>query len=132
MEPTRRHTDPAVQAEVTSIYRLFTRLFSLVSSAAESFLAHISDTAAHQDFLSTAVGITLGTQTVVKVTSACTITLPTAVGKTGRQYSIDNSSAGTVTVVPTGAEKIEGESSQVMTGDACMTVYSDGSGWRIL
>lgn len=130
MDPTRRHVNPAVQAEVNSIYQLLTRLFSLASSAAESFLAHVSDTAPHQDFLSTAVGVTLGVQTIVKVTAACTITLPTAVGKIGRRYSIDNSSGGTVTVVPTGVERIEGEVSQTMIGDACMTVYSDGVGWR--
>lgn len=69
---------------------------------------------------------------IVKVTAAgVTITLPTAVGNTGREFMIDNASAGDVTVVGNGAETIEDEATQTLLPNSGMYVYSDGVGWRI-
>lgn len=79
----------------------------------------------------TAVGLTLSSQTILKVTAACTIVVPTAVGVTGRVYVIDSAHTGTTTVSPTGGETIEGETTQTMVGGGAMTLYSDGSNWRI-
>lgn len=78
----------------------------------------------------TAVDTTIATD-ILTVTAACTITIPTAVGRTGDEYTIDNSHAGDTTVIPTGAETIEDEVSQTLTGDAAMALYSDGTNWRI-
>lgn len=82
-------------------------------------------------YTSISTNTVLSTQDIVKITAAITVTLPTAVGASGRIYVLDNAHTGTTTVNPTGAEKIEGESSQTITGNACMVVYSDGVGWRI-
>lgn len=83
-------------------------------------------------FVTKAVDYTLdAADKVVKVTAACTITVPTSVGVTGKVYIIDNEHAGQTSVVPTGAETIEGETSQILYGSACMQLYSDGVNWRI-
>jgi hypothetical protein len=67
---------------------------------------------------------------IVKVVGSVTITLPSAVGITGKVYSID-STTGNVTVDPAGSETIEGETSQVVPANCCMSIYSDGANWRI-
>lgn len=80
----------------------------------------------------TAVALTLdATHRHVEVTAAVTITLPTAVGIAGKDYIIDSNHAGDTTVVPNGSETIEGETSQTVPTQSSMTVYSDGSNWRI-
>lgn len=80
----------------------------------------------------TAVDLTLDTtHRHVEATAAVTITLPTAVGITGKDYIIDSNHAGSTTVAPTGSETIEGETSQAVPSQSSMTVYSDGTNWRI-
>jgi hypothetical protein len=75
----------------------------------------------------------LSTDRIVKVTaSAVTITLPTAVGNTGREFNIDNSATGAITVNTTSSQTIEDELSQVIPADSAMTVYSDGVNYRII
>ena len=82
-------------------------------------------------FRSTAIGTTLlVTDEILEVTAAVTVVVPTAVGVAGKVYRIDSNQAGTVTVNPTGAQTIEGETSQTMLGQACMVLYSDGANWR--
>jgi hypothetical protein len=89
-------------------------------------------TKGYQVYRTTAVGLTLAaTDEVMQVTAICTIVVPTAVGVAGKPYKIDNNHAGAATVNPTGAETIEGEVTQVLTGQCCMDIYSDGVGWRI-
>ncbi len=68
---------------------------------------------------------------IVKVTGAATITLPTAVGVTGRKYHIDNASGGPITVDTTSSQTINGSLTQAIQPDSAMVVYSDGSNWRI-
>lgn len=68
---------------------------------------------------------------VVKVTAAATLCLPTAVGRTGKEYRIDNAHTGNTTIVTNGVETIEGETMQTLSGECCMVVYSDGINWRI-
>jgi len=69
---------------------------------------------------------------IVKVTVAGkVITLPTAVGNTGREFVIDNASNGEITLDGAGAEEIEGEITQTLPPDSAIHVYSDGAGWRI-
>jgi hypothetical protein len=81
---------------------------------------------------STGVNLTLSTQNIVKITAAVTITVPTAVGVAGRVYVLDNAHAGVTTVNPSGAETIEGETSQTLTGQCCLSIHSDGVGWRFM
>jgi hypothetical protein len=67
--------------------------------------------------------------------AARTITLPTAVGITGRHYIIrkSDSSANAVTVDGDGSETINGALTHVMTAQyQTVSIMSDGAGWMIL
>ena len=66
--------------------------------------------------------------------AAITITLPTAVGDTGKTYYIKNIHAtGIVTIDPNGAETIDGNAKTfVLTQNSNITFCSDNVGWRIL
>jgi hypothetical protein len=67
------------------------------------------------------------------VTAAATITLPTAVGVTGRMYNVKASTGSTVTVATTSAQTIDGSSTYVFaTQNNAITVLSDGSNWFII
>lgn len=63
-----------------------------------------------------------------------TVTLPSATITTGQVYNIKNSAsaASTVTVVPSGAQTIEGETQQFLYQGNCMTVQSTGAAWIII
>ena len=74
----------------------------------------------------------LNTDHFIEVTAAGkTLTLPTAVGQTGRVFEIDNSSAGSITVICTGAETIWGQATQEIPSQSCMSVYSNGANYRV-
>lgn len=75
----------------------------------------------------------LNTDRIIKITaSGFTITLPTAVGNTGREFNIDNASTGDITVNTTSSQTIEGELTQIVNSNNAMTVYSDGVNFRII
>lgn len=75
---------------------------------------------------------TLITDRIIKVlTSGKTITLITAVGNSGKEYVIDNASAGNITLEGNLSETIEGELNQAIPMNCAIHVYSDGSNWRI-
>ena len=66
---------------------------------------------------------------------AITITLPTAVGNTGKIYTIkkNDSSTNTVTVDANAAETIDGTLTKIITTQyTSMTIISDGSNWLII
>ncbi len=94
-------------------------------------LAKVSTTT-YLPFTSTAVSLLLTTShTLVSVTNpTAVITLPSAVGISGKWYSIDNSSTGNVSVLPNGVETIESETSQLVLPDSAMNIYSNGANWR--
>lgn len=71
---------------------------------------------------------------IIEVTAAgVTVTLPTAIVATaGFRYVIDNSSHGNVNVVGQGGETIQGASAQTIPTQSSMTVYTNGTGWRIV
>ena len=61
-----------------------------------------------------------------------TVTLPTAVGITGRQYVIKNSGAGVITVDGNAAETIDGAADATLaTQYDSITLASDGANWVI-
>lgn len=68
----------------------------------------------------------------VIVTNTATITLPTAVGITGREYNIINGMVGigTVTISTTGGQTIRGDASLEMYDRGSVVVISDGSNWE--
>lgn len=87
-----------------------------------------------QNFTSTAIDYTaLVTDRIIEVTGASkTVTLPTAnVTNVGYEYKIDNSSSGAIFVVGEGGETIQGEATQTLPPNSCMSVYANGTVWRI-
>lgn len=69
---------------------------------------------------------------LINVTSGSpTITLPTAVGVSGREYCVKNSGTGTVTVEGDGSETIDGSLNKSFGQYTSITVVSDGSNWVI-
>jgi hypothetical protein len=86
-----------------------------------------------QNYTSTAIDyLATITDRIVAVTaSGKTVTLPTAaLSKVGYEFKIDNTSNGNITVVGQGGELIQGELSQSIPPNSCMTIYSNGIGWR--
>jgi len=61
-----------------------------------------------------------------------TITLPTAVGITGRTYVIKNSGTGVTSVIGTSSQTIDGETTQTLNQYDSMTVVSNGANWIII
>lgn len=64
-------------------------------------------------------------------TSGITITLLTAVGRAGKEYGIDNSSGGNITVNTTSSQTINDELTQIIPPNSNMKVASNGTNWRI-
>ena len=63
-----------------------------------------------------------------------TLTLPTAVGITGKVFTVKrNYSGGSTTVIPTGSETIDGGTSfELSTDGESFGFVSDGSNWHII
>jgi hypothetical protein len=61
-----------------------------------------------------------------------TVSLPTAVGITGKVYIIKNSGSGLITIDPNGSQTIDGATTYVMGGAESVQVISTGSNWITL
>jgi hypothetical protein len=61
-----------------------------------------------------------------------TITLPTAVGISGKQYIIKNSGNGVVTLNTLSSQTIDVSTSLTLTQNDTVEVISDGSNWKIV
>lgn len=98
------------------------------TSVAPSSLSVVSKT-------STYAILTTDNVILVDGTSAFTVTLPTAVGVTGKAYTIkrtDQTLANAVTIATTSAQTIDGITTRkLMTQNESFTVISDGSNWFI-
>lgn len=60
-----------------------------------------------------------------------TATLPTAVGCTGRIYTVKNSGTGLITVATTSSQTIDGVTTQTLIQYASIMVQSNGASWII-
>lgn len=58
-----------------------------------------------------------------------TLTLPTAVGVTGKEYKMRNSGAGNITIATTSSQTINGTTPPTLTAGQTLIVYSDGANW---
>ena len=76
--------------------------------------------------------ITSSDWTIDCTTGTFTITLPTAVGISGRYYNIKNSGNGLITVATTSSQTIDGELTQLLGNKDSMTVQSTGTNWIII
>lgn len=72
------------------------------------------------------------TDCVINCTGTWTLTLPTAVGVSGRFYYIKNSGVGVITMAGTGGQTFDGVASPTVAAGASLTVCSDGANWLIL
>jgi hypothetical protein len=61
-----------------------------------------------------------------------TVTLPTAVGVTGQEYSIKNSGTGTITVATNSAQTIDGNLTQTLMQWDNLQVMSNGANWMVI
>ena len=61
-----------------------------------------------------------------------TVTLPSAVGISGRSYVIKNLGTGLITVDPDGSETIDGNLTMILQNGDGMHITSDGSEWVIV
>jgi len=61
-----------------------------------------------------------------------TVTLPTAVGITGKSFTIKNSGTGVITIDADGTETIDGSLTQSLNQYHSRTVISDGTNWIII
>jgi len=61
-----------------------------------------------------------------------TITLPTSVGISGKQYIIKNSGNGVITINTTSSQTIDGDLTISLTQNDTVEVISDGSNWKIV
>jgi len=87
-----------------------------------------------QSYVATAIDYSaLVTDRIIEVTGAAkTITLPTAnVTNVGYEYKIDNSSSGSIFVVGQGGETIQGQVTQTIPPNSCLSIYANGTAWRI-
>lgn len=62
-------------------------------------------------------------------TGSFTVTLPTAVGISGRAYTIRNSGAGTITLATTSSQTIDGSAPSTLSASSKITVASTGTNW---
>jgi len=75
----------------------------------------------------------LATDYVVDCTAnSFTVTLPTAVGITGRQYIIKNSGTGTIVVDANTTQTIDGQLTQTLNQYDSLTIVSNGANWLIV
>ena len=77
-------------------------------------------------------GITDGDYTIDCTANTFNVTLPTAVGKTGRIFNIKNSGTGTITVLTTSSQTIDGASSFTLIPQLSITVQSTGNNYIII
>ena len=70
---------------------------------------------------------------VINCTSGTyTITLPTAVSQAGREFVINNSGSGVITVDGAGSETVAGAATQALSGRGRLRIVSDGSNWVVI
>ena len=70
---------------------------------------------------------------VINCTSGTyTVTLPTAVSQAGREFVINNSGSGVITVGGAGSETVAGAATQALSGRGRLRIVSDGANWVVL
>lgn len=103
---------------------------SYVSDSGETLVGPISTAIVAKSSAFTAAG----TSSTILVSGATSITLPTAAGITGRQYTIKKTDSGTTsTIATTSSQTIDGATSIAMaTQYEAVTVQSDGANWWVI
>ena len=73
-------------------------------------------------------------QVTVTDANTFTVTLPTAVGITGRIYNVKNSGTGVITIATTSSQTVDGYASGTITLNQydALNVQSNGANWIII
>lgn len=79
----------------------------------------------------TTAGSVTGTDYIYFVSAAVTVTLPTAVSNTN-QYTIKNTSTGTVTIATTSGQLIDGSTPITLIANQSVNIISDNTNWQII
>lgn len=109
---------------VNSSFDVSTRRLQVTSSGSGQVLPYVAKTATY------AVGVN---DYVIEATSGTfTVTLPTAIGITGRIYVVKNTGAGTITVATTGGQTIDGGATVSLTQNLFTMVQSNGANWIVI
>lgn len=75
----------------------------------------------------------LATDSTINCTAnTFTVTLPTAIGFTGRLYIVKNSGSGTITVNTTLSQTMDGQLTQTLSQYDSLSIQSDGANWIII
>ena len=74
----------------------------------------------------------VGDQVVDCTSGTFTVTLPTAVGITGKAFTLKNSGAGSITLDGDGSETIDGVTTKVLAANDSVTVLSDNVNWILI
>jgi len=70
---------------------------------------------------------------VICTANTFTVTLPTAVGRSGKVFKIKNTGSGVITVATTSAQTIDGSTTYLLQVQyQSLTVESDGSNWQVV
>lgn len=73
------------------------------------------------------------TDHIINATSGTfTVTLPTAVSDTGREFVLKNSGTGVLTIATTSSQTIDGSTTRTLNQYDSLTVVSDGANWIII
>ena len=108
----------------------FTVVFS--SSTTGTIITSVGSPQASAVLITAANYVAVSSDKHIQVTSPSkTITLLTAVGKSGFELYIDNASTGNITVNTTSSQTIHGQLTQTVPSNSTLAVYSDGTNWRI-
>lgn len=106
---------------------------TFTSSTTGTIIASVGSPQAQQVIAVNADYVVLTTDRIIKVTAlGKTITLPTAINNTGREFIINNASTGNITVNTTSSQTINNLLSQIVPSNSTMVVYSDGSNYWII
>lgn len=105
-----------------------------VGTSAPNSKFHTSGSVSKKYLAITALRTLDATDHIVDCTSGTfTVTLPTAVGITGREYVVKNSGTGVITIDGNGSETIDGQTTWSLPAQYdSITVVSDGANWIII
>lgn len=104
-----------------------------INNTAPNSTFHVTGSEAHTLTQVSTTYTATATDNIIEATSGTfTINLPTAVNIAGREYTVANSGAGTVTVDPNGTETIGGSATYALAGaGTSVTFYSNNANWLI-
>lgn len=128
--------DAAVEARVTarSHNQVVAELLA-IQAALGVHLRNVSGTTVRVSAISTSLSETDAILLATGGSGGITVTLPTAVGKAGRKFTIKkvDAGAGNISIVTTSAQTIDGQSNWLLVDQfQFLEAVSDGAAWNVI